>query len=161
MNRQFFSKPSIIAEILGYVFCLAAFIVAIVGVATRKELPINYDSAGNFTRYGSPAILFVTPAIMLAANGSMSLMFRFTKPGTWNMPFAIRRGRELRVLRDLVLMIMLLELLCGSFSFVFTLMMFLEEGGAIVPAVILFVAALLGDIVIMTAVASKHNKGGL
>jgi len=159
MNKRFiFTRTNIILEILGYVFCLGALIAAVVGVVTVDKLPTNYDAAGNVTRYGSPAILFVMPLAMLFANGLMSLCMHLMNPASWNMPFAVKQGREIAVYRDMVRMVMILEFLCGSYSFGFNLLMWKSLGGGILPVTVFFVAAVSLDIIVMLVVAARHNR---
>lgn len=157
-KKLIFTKKIIVVEILGYVFCLAAFIVAAVACATVRQIPVKYDGAGNAIRYGSPGILFLVPSGILLCNALISLISHFAGIEVWNLPFTPRPGREILVYRDAAGMVMVLELLSGAFSFAVTCFMLQGSAGAVTPLSILFLLGLLADIVVFMVLAARHNK---
>lgn len=159
MNRKLiFTKVHIALEILGYVFFLGAFIVAVVACATVEEIPWKFDAAGNITRYGSPGALFILPAALLFTNVIMSLGMHFLPANVWNVPFTIRPGREIAVYRDMAMMIVIMVLLFGLFSAGFTFLLFKDLRAVLFPIPWILVAAVFADIIVMTALAARHNR---
>ncbi len=159
MNRKLiFTRIHMVLEILGYVFLLAAFIVAIVACATGKEIPWKFDAAGNITGYDSPGVLFMMPAALLFTNIILSLVMHFLPVNAWNVPFTIRPGREIAVYRDMTMMIVIMVLLFGIFSAASTFLLFKNLGAVLFPATMIFLAAVFADIIVMTALAARHNK---
>ncbi len=159
MNRKLiFTRIHMVLEILGYVFLLAAFIVAIVACATGKELPWKFDAAGNITGYDSPGVLFMMPAALLFTNIILSLVMHFLPVNAWNVPFTIRPGREIAVYRDMTMMIVIMVLLFGIFSAASTFLLFRGLRTVAFTITWILVAALFADIIVMTALAAWHNR---
>ena len=158
MNKLIFTKIHIVLEILGYVLILAGFIVAVVGMASGEKFPMHYDFSGNATGSGSAATLFIMPALMLFTNLIMSASCHICKPGVWNLPFDIRPGREIPVLRAMTMMMAVLELLFGIFTFAFTMILYQRSGRLIMPLTGLFLAAMFADIIVMYITAYRRNK---
>lgn len=158
MNKLIFTKVHIVLEILSCVLILAGFIVAVIAMASGEEFPVHYDLSDNATGNGSAATLFIMPAIMFFTNLIMSASIHIIKPGAWNLPFDIRPGREIPVLRAMTMMIAVMELLFGIFTFVFTIAIYQKNGKVLMPLTFLFLAALFADIIIMYVFAYRCNK---
>ncbi len=158
MNKLFFTKIHIVLEILSYVLILASFAIAAAAAASGEEFPVHYDFSGNAAGNGSAATLFLMPAIMLVTNLIMLASIHVCKPGGWNLPFDIRQGREIPVFRTMTLMIAIMELLFGIFTFAFTLALYQKSGKVLLPLTFLIMAALFADIIIMFILAYRRNK---
>lgn len=159
MRKVYITRLYIVIEIVSYVLLAVSFIIAVVGMITLEgEFPAHYDWAGNVDRYGSPAVLFVMPGIMLFANLVISLLAHFLPAECWNMPFRVKESRKPVVYRDMTFMLMLMELETAVFALVFTAMNYMRWTGGILALTILLVAAFTVTIAGSIIVAAKHNK---
>lgn len=159
-RKLIFTKADAVLEILGYVFLLAALMIAVVACAIGDRIPEKFDEAGNIIKYGSPGILFLMPATLLFCNLWISMALHVFDPGAWNMPFTPRPGKEIRVYRDMVRMQTVLELMFGLYSVAFNFIQYRGLRGALVPLSGLLLLGIFGEIAVMLAVSARHNRMG-
>lgn len=157
-RKLIYTRVDAVLEILGYVFLLGSILIAVAACAAGTRIVEKFDKAGNVIKYGPPAILFLMPGSMLFCNLLFSLVIHLSNPGTWNMPFKPRPGREIAVYRDMVRMQTVIEMVFGLYSLAFNIIMYRGYGEAMTPISILFMVAVLGDIVVMLAVYVRHNR---
>ncbi len=161
LRKLIYTRVDAVLEILGYVFLLGSFLIAVAACATGTMVVEKFDKAGNVIKYGPPAILFLMPASMLFCNLLFSLVLHLSNPGTWwNMPFKPRPGREIVLYRDIVRMQTVMELLFGSYTLGFNIILYRGYGDAITPLTTVFTVAVLGDIVGMLVISARHNRAG-
>ncbi len=159
MRKLYITKIHIILEILSYVLIAVCFIIALIGVRTLSaEIATHYDLAGNPDGYGSPAALFVMPAVMLFCNMVMSGVVHFVNPDFWNMPFKVKETKKILVYRDIVSMMVWMELEMGLFTLVFTIMSYEQEMAGAMALSILLIAAFTGTVIGFCVRGAKHNK---
>ncbi|MCM1056928.1 MAG: hypothetical protein NC517_04900 [Firmicutes bacterium] len=160
MNKKLILTKAILAmEILAFVFCLGAFIVAAAACAAHEQIPAKYDRTGNVIRYDSPGVLFLLPAVMLFTNVLFSLIVHFVRTESWNLPFTLRPGREPVVYRDTARMLIIMELLFGVTSFLGTLFSYLGSRRPINFLNGFLVLGMGADIIVSMVLAARHNKG--
>lgn len=160
MNKIYFTRGHKIIEIISYVLLAISFILAIIGQTTLPDqIPVHYDMTGKVTEYGSPATLFLLPGIMLFSNLSISFITHFVNTNFWNMPFKVKEERKIIVYRDVVSMMLWMELEIAVFTLAFTIMSYIQKMGGALALTILLMILFAVTITVFCILAAKHNKG--
>ena len=146
-------------EVLAWIVMAAAFGAATYGMKILPEqIAVHYDINGQIDKYGSPAALFILPAIMLLCLALVSFVAHFVKPQHWNMPFEVREANSDIVYGDIRLMMYLIELE----SSVFTLWSVIREYGQTMNgmgiAVAVYMAAMAATIALLCIKAKADNN---
>lgn len=146
-------------EVLAWIVMAAAFGAAAYGMKILPDqIAVHYDINGQVDEYGSPASLFILPAIMLFCLVLISCITHFVKPQHWNMPFEVREANSDIVYGDIRLMMYLIELE----SSVFTLWSVIREYGQTMNgmgiAVAVYMAAMAATIALLCIKAKADNN---
>ena len=159
-KRPYFTKTHMILEILSWVICLAALIIAIVGAMTIDgEIATHFDMHGNPDSYGTAKSLITLPVVMMIIGlGTLSFVGHFMDPSTWNMPFKVNPMRKYVVYKDMLNMTYILALLISLITLYLTLTMFFQNTSSMFVVMILFIVLISADIVVWCVLASRHNK---
>lgn len=158
-KKLYITKAHVAVEIISYVVMLASFVLCIYAMKTLPdEIPTHYDLQGNVDGYGSPGSIIILPVIMLISNMTISLLMHFLSPSFYSMPFKIKPGRELRQYKDVIWMLVIMELMFSLFTFVCTWSQYTCNGKIMFPASMIFMAALFAEIIIIIIVMYRHNK---
>ncbi len=95
---------------------------------------------------------------MIFANLIISFVVHFVNPDFWNMPFKVKKEKKIIVYRDMISMMLWMELEMAGFTLASTIMAYIQNGaGAGVLAIllmILFAVTIIGFCIL----AAKHNK---
>ena len=146
-------------EVLAWIVMAAAFAAAAYGMKTLPDqIAVHYDINGQIDKYGSPASLFILPAIMLFCLALVSFVARFVKPQHWNMPFEVREANSDRVYGDIRLMVYLIELETSVFTLWATVREFGQSMNGMGIAVAVYMAAMAATIVLLCIKAKADNN---
>ena len=146
-------------EVLAWIVMAAAFAVAAYGMKTLPDqIAVHYDVNGQVDEYGSPASLFILPAIMLLCLALVSFVAHFVKPQHWNMPFEVREANSDRVYGDIRLMMYLIELETSVFTLWATVREFGQTVKGMGIAVAVYMAIMAATIVILCIKAKADNN---
>ena len=146
-------------EVLAWIVMAAAFGAAAYGMKILPEqIAVHYDINGQIDKYGSPAALFILPAIMLLCLALVSFVAHFVKPQHWNMPFEVRAANSDRVYGDIRLMVYLIELETSVFTLWATVREFGQTVKGMGIAVAVYMAAMAATIVILCIKAKADNN---
>lgn len=146
-------------EVLAWIVMAAAFAVAAYGMKTLPEqIAVHYDINGQVDEYGSPASLFILPAIILLCLALISFVAHFVKPQHWNMPFEVREANSDRVYGDIRLMMYLIELESSVFALWFVIREYGQTMNGMGIAVAVYMAAMAATIVLLCIKAKADNN---
>lgn len=146
-------------EVLAWIVMAAAFAVAAYGMKTLPEqIAVHYDINGQVDEYGSPASLFILPAIMLLCLALISFVAHFVKPQHWNMPFEVREANSDRVYGDIRLMMYLIELESSVFALWFVIREYGQTMNGMGIAVAVYMAAMTVTIALICIKAKANNN---
>lgn len=160
MNRIYFTRRHRLLEIISYVPLAISFILAIIAQKTLPaQIPVHYDLSGKVTEYGSPAILFLLPGTMLFVNLIMSFIAHFVSVDHWNMPFKVRPEKKIIVYRDIVSMMLWMEMEFAVYTFIYTIMSYIQKMDGVMLLSILLMLIISATIIGFCILAAKHNKG--
>lgn len=160
MNKIYFTRGHKVIEIISYMLLAISFILAIIGQTTLPDqIPVHYDVTGKVTEYGSPATLFLLPGIMLFSDLSISFVVHFVSTDFWSMPFKVKEERKIIVYRDIISMMLWMELEIAAFTLVFTIMSYIQKMGRALALTILLMILFAVTIIVFCILAAKHNKG--
>lgn len=160
MNKIYFTRGHKVIEIISYVLLAISFILAIIGQTTLPDqIPVHYDVTGKVTEYGSPTTLFLLPGIMLFSDLSISFVLHFVSTDFWSMPFKVKEERKIIVYRDIISMMLWMELEIAAFTLVFTIMSYIQKMGGALALTILLMILFAVTIIVFCILAAKHNKG--
>ena len=159
-NQAYYTKVHMVFEILSFVMIVAALVVAAVGVITIDgDVPTHYDFKGNPDGYGSPATLLLMPIVMLLFGQlPISGIVHFLDASDWNMPFRVKPARQIRVYRDMMTMVILLELILAAITLFITVASFCQTMTGVGLATTLFIVLLALDIIVSLILAARHNR---
>lgn len=159
MNKIYFTRGHKIIEIISYVLLAVSFILVIIAQKTLPaKIPVHYNAAGRATGYGSPATLFLMPIIILFSNLMISFITHFVSVDFWNTPFKVNEEKKILVYRDIVSMMLWMELEIAVFNLVFTIMSCLQKmGGALFLSILLMVLFTV-TIIVFCILAARHNE---
>ena len=159
MNKIYFTRGHKIIEIISYVLLAVSFILAIIAQKTLPDqIPAHYDLTGKVTGYGSPTTLFMLPGIMLFSNLIISFVTHFVSTDFWSMPFKVKEERKIIVYRDIVSLMLWIELEIAAFTLIFTIMSYIQKmAGAFVLTILLMVLFAV-TIIVFCILAAKHNR---
>ncbi len=158
-RKLYITKAHVAVEIISYVVMLVSFIFAIYAINTLPdEIPIHYDFYGNVDGYGSPGSIIILPIIMLICNLFISLMTHFVSPQFYNMPFKIKPGRELQAYKDVVWMLIGMELMFSLFTLASVWSQYISSGTIILIASVVLTVAIFAQIIVTLIVMYRHNK---
>lgn len=159
MRKPYITKIHIILEILSYVLIIASFMIAIIGVnILPEEIPTHYDLSGNVDGYGSPAVLFGMPVTILLCNLITSLIAHFMNPAYWSMPVKVKEAKKIILYKDVVSLVVAMELEFAVFTLVFTIMSFTGKMGGAMLLSLLLLGAVTISIVGTCVLMKRHNK---
>lgn len=146
-------------EVLAWIVMAAAFAAAAYGMKTLPEqIAVHYDINGQVDEYGSPASLFILPAIMLLCLALISFVAHFVKPQHWNMPFEVREANSDRVYGDIRLMMYLIELESSVFALWFVIREYGQTMNGMGIAVAVYMAAMAVTIALICIKAKADNN---
>lgn len=146
-------------EVLAWIVMAAAFAVAAYGMETLPDqIAVHYDINGQVDEYGSPASLFILPAIMLLCLALISFVAHFVKPQHWNMPFEVREANSDRVYGDIRLMVYLIELESSVFALWFVIREYGQTMNGMGIAVAVYMAAMAVTIALICIKAKADNN---
>lgn len=146
-------------EVLAWIVMAAAFAVAAYGMKTLPDqIAVHYDVNGQVDEYGSPASLFILPAIMLFCLALISFVAHFVKPQHWNMPFEVREANSDIVYGDIRLMMYLIELETSVFTLWATVREFGQTVKGMGIAVAVYMAIMAATIVLLCIKAKADNN---
>lgn len=158
-KKPYITKAHIIVEIVSYLVMLISFVFAIVAIKTLPdEIPTHYDLSGNVDGYGSPGSIIILPVIMLITMAFISLLTHFVSPSHYNMPFKIKPGRELVAYKDVVWMLIGMELVFSLFTLASVWSMYVSSGLIMMIAGVVLTVAIFAQIIITLIVMYRHNK---
>lgn len=145
-------------EALAWIVMAAAFGVAVYGMKILPDqIAVHYDINGQIDKYGSPAALFILPAIMLLCLALVSFVAHFVRPQRRNMPFEVREANSDRVYGDIRLMVYLIELETSVFTLWVTVREFSQSMNGIGIAVALYMVAMAATIAFLCIKAKVDN----
>lgn len=148
-----------ILELGAWLILLASLLVAVYGVRTLpEEIATHFALDGTPDGYGSPAILFLTPLLMVPCLGIVSLIAHLVDPAQWNMPFAVREERKAYVYADMLTMLHAIQLEIAGFSLYMQVKSYQQSGDGLVLATVLLTAALAVTIIGLCILAYRHNR---
>ncbi|MCI6927246.1 MULTISPECIES: DUF1648 domain-containing protein [Butyricicoccus] len=148
-----------ILELGAWLILLASLLVAVYGVRTLpEEIATHFALDGTPDGYGSPAILFLTPLLMVPCLGIVSLIAHLVDPAQWNMPFAVREERKAPVYGDILTMLHAIQLEIAGFSLYMQVKSYQQSGDGLVLATVLLTAALAVTIIGLCILAYRHNR---
>lgn len=148
-----------ILELGAWLILLASLLVAVYGVRTLpEEIATHFALDGTPDGYGSPAILFLTPLLMVPCLGIVSLIAHLVDPAQWNMPFAVREERKAPVYGDILTMIHAVQLEIAIFTLYMQICCYQQKGGGMLPASVLLMAVLAVTIIGLCFRAYRHNR---
>ena len=146
-------------EVLAWIVMAAAFAAAAYGMKILPDqIAVHYDINGQIDEYGSPASLFILPAIMLLCLALISCITHFVKPQHWNMPFEVREANSDRVYGDIRLMVYLIELETSVFTLWATVREFGQSMNGMGIAVAVYMAAMAATIALLCIKAKADNN---
>lgn len=152
-------RKSGFVEALAWIVMAAAFAAAAYGMKILPDqIAVHYDINGQIDQYGSPASLFILPAIMLGCIILMSGVVHFVKPQHWNMPFEVREQNSDRVYGSIRLMIYLIELETAVFTLWATIKEYSQSISGMGLAVVVYMAAMAATIILMCIKAKSDNN---
>lgn len=158
-KKLYITKAHIVVEIISYVVMLASFIFAIYAINTLPdEIPTHYDFQGNVDGYGSPGSIIILPIIMLITNLFISLLTHFVSPQFYNMPFKIKPGRELQAYKDVVWMLIGMELMFSLFTLASVWSQYVSNGKIIMIASVVMTVGIFAHIIFTIIMMYRHNK---
>ena len=159
MRKAYIRPHHLIIQGLSILAMLISFIYAMVIALTVKgEVSTHVNVVGEIDGYGSPATILLLPSIMIVMLVVMLLVLHKTSPKSWNMPFRVSEERQIIVYSDMSLMMSLICLESGIFTLIETLTYInnIVSGFAIA---MIYTAALLITVLVITIAAARHNKG--
>ena len=152
-------KKTGFVEALAWLVMAAAFAVAVYGTKTLPDrVAVHYDINGQADEYGSPATLFILPAIMLFCIALTSVIVHFISPQYWNMPFEVREQNRDKVYGSIRLMIYLIELETAVFTLWVTIIEYGQSVSGMGLAVAAYMAAMAATIIFMCIKARSDNN---
>lgn len=158
--KAYMTRLHYILEILSFVVLAICFILGAIGMGVLPDqVPSHYDFQGNVDGYSSPAVIFLMPTIMLVTNLIISLMLHLMPMSAWNMPFDVNPKFAVPVYRDMIMMMVLLELECSVYTLAFTIIFWNQWGDMFLPSTGIFVVVLFATIIWLCVKASAHNRG--
>lgn len=90
--KEYGTRLHKLLETVSWVILACSFFTAVFGIFTLPDtIAIHFNIQGEADGYGSPAILFLTPAMMGIVLLIISLCAHFVKPKNWNMAMEVRR----------------------------------------------------------------------
>ncbi len=159
MNKIYLTRRHKMIEIISYVLFAISFIIVIFAQKTLPDrIPTHYDLAGNVDGYGSPVSLFLLPGTMILANLIISFVVHFVNPDFWNMPFKVKKEKKNIVYRDMISMMLWMELEMAGFTLGSTIMAYVQNGAGAGLLTILLMFLFAVTIIGFCILAAKHNK---
>lgn len=159
MNKLYITKRHKIIEIIAFVLLAVSFIIVIIGQKTLPDkIPTHYNLAGEADGYGSPATLFLLPGIMLFSNLSISFVTHFVSTDFWSMPFKVKEEKKIIVYRDMISMLVWMEVELAGFTLAFTIMSYIQKMAGVSVLTIILMILLTVTIVGFCILAAKHNR---
>lgn len=153
MNKPYITLRVFITELIGWVMMLASLIISIVRACTIEgEIPINYNSAGEVTKYGSSAIMVFLPASMFFTVGIISLVMHLFPSTSWNVPVKITPENSLRVYEKTSFFLALLILESALFSLIYVVFYFVGEKMIVIDVIAYSAAAIITIIVMVVRI---------
>ena len=136
---------------------IATFIYIAVTIPTiQGDFIVRFS--GNSNSYGSPNVLYLTPAIILGTNLLMSLVIHLGSENMFNTGFKVNPERKYIVLADFTLMIMLIELELAIYTLLLTIVWIKQSSAGIVFFSMGLMIPLFITIAVCYVMALKHNK---
>lgn len=159
MNKPYIKLNHVIIEIISFVSMLIALIYAIIMSATIEgEIPTHWVAGNQIDGYGSPGTLLMMPIMMLITVAPIALIVHFLPADMWNLPAKPKPGKEILMYQNCVLMIVIMELIMGLYTLVFTIAFRYALGDLMFNITFAMLALLFGDIIVMLIKAYKDNK---
>ena len=117
--KQYLTIHHRIQELIGFVTGIASLIVAIVMMGVIKHpIPVNYDLAGNVTKYGSVGVVIMMPVILLPTILILLAATHLFPLSMWSLPVKPKPGREVIIYRLSAYLVTLYTMITGIYSLV-------------------------------------------
>ena len=148
-----------ILELGAWLILLASLLVAVYGVRTLpEEIATHFALDGTPDGYGSPAILFLTPPLIVPCLGIVTLMAHLVDPAQWKMPLAVKEECKAYVYADMLTMLHAIQLEIAGFSLYMQVKSYQQSGDGLVLATVLLTAALAVTIIGLCILAYRHHR---
>ena len=152
-KKEYMTKIHKIIELGAWICWMLSLVIAIYGTCTLPN-----TIATHFTIYGSPGALLILPIIMFFCLGICSLVIHLVKPEYWNIPFQVKEKNKVSVYKNMLLIVVLLELEIAIFTLYSEIRSYQQSGKGMLGAVGIFMIFLAVTIVSLCIKAYKQNQ---
>ncbi len=156
-RKPYITEGHLLLERIAYLLLLGAFAVCVEkAIISPGTIATHFDLYGQPDGYGSPWVMLILPAVMLAVNGLISVLIRRVPPEKMNMPFELKRENTDKVMTAFTGMLFVMEAEMAVFAFAETLLW--ANGRSSLWNAVLLTAAMLLTTVLGTVRAVRANK---
>ncbi len=157
--KAYITKKHIVFEVLSYVVLWGSIVTGIIWSAKLPDqVATHFDVAGNPDGYGSPYSFLIMPVIMLLSVGMCSLILHLMPAEMWNTPVKVKPEKAIRIYRDIVWTVVLMQLVMAVFTLYCTLTSYLQTMKGMTVATIIFMVLLFADIIWCIVACVVHNR---
>lgn len=158
-KKEYMTKIHKIIELGAWICWMLSLVIAIYGTCTLPNtIATHFTIYGEADGYGSPGALLILPIIMFFCLGICSLVIHLVKPEYWNIPFQVKEKNKVSVYKNMLLIVVLLELEIAIFTLYSEIRSYQQSGKGMLGAVGIFMIFLAVTIVSLCIKAYKQNQ---
>lgn len=158
-QKEYRNHLHFLLEIFTWLFMGSSFCVAIYGISTLpNKIATHFNIHGLPDGYSSPSSLLIFPIIMTICLAIISLVIHVIEPEHWNLPFEVKKENKVFVYKDMITMVLLIELEIAVFTFYIEIKSYYQSATGILAMTGIFLLLLTLSIIVMCRRAYKHNK---